>query len=290
MSEVTGNRHTGRPRVKWKNRVKKYSRERSAVKEVSVTICSNQSLWRFCMRHPIVQQVKDYEILTVLTTNIYLPIDMSWCQKVETTWCVINIKQWLRQITNLKAILSQIVFLKSLKSSIWEVTLWVEVSADFCHIEVLKEINLISVIIIFSDTMLLYQTSTNYPFLQYGETTFLQKKKWGGGLQQKQLCSFTWGWSWFLYHGITTASSYKPRWNWNFFLAASRGGTGLGSPSNWIFWTNSQSMLSYLSTVKTEVFYVRIYMPSTKQLCCNTTGISNLKWGSEYIVKKCLKH
>lgn len=64
---------------------------------------------------------------------------MSWGEKVEAARCVVNVKQWLAQITDLEAILGEVVLLKGLKSSIWEVTLWVQVRADFSHIKVLKK-------------------------------------------------------------------------------------------------------------------------------------------------------
>lgn len=68
-----------------------------------------------------------------------IPIDMSWSEEVEAARGVVYIKQRLAQVANLKTILGEVVLLKGLKACVWEVTLWVQVRANFSHIEVLKK-------------------------------------------------------------------------------------------------------------------------------------------------------
>lgn len=64
---------------------------------------------------------------------------MSWSEEVEAARGVVYIKQRLAQVANLKTILGEVVLLKGLKACVWEVTLWVQVRANFSHIEVLKK-------------------------------------------------------------------------------------------------------------------------------------------------------
>ena len=64
---------------------------------------------------------------------------MSRGKQVEAARGVVHVKQRLAQVANLEAVLGEVVLLKGLKAGVREVTLWVQVSADFSNIKVLKK-------------------------------------------------------------------------------------------------------------------------------------------------------
>lgn len=64
---------------------------------------------------------------------------MSWSEKVEAARGVVNIKKRLAQVADLKAVFGEVVLLEGFKPSVREVTLWVQVCADFSHIKILRK-------------------------------------------------------------------------------------------------------------------------------------------------------